>query len=317
MIRLARLSIAHPVRALAVWGAVAIALALIGIGVSDRLSPSVVVVPGTASAHAQHLADAKFGASVLVPSCSRARRARSIARVRSLVRRLRAERDIRVLSAWDGGSTGKELRPKPGAAMIVAAVARTEKDMVKGRQAEVEGIVDRAVAAPVRAHVTGQPAIDVAHEGRGARRHPPGRAPVAPQFSSASCSWFCAPRSRLSCSRRSAQRPRSPSFGAMALLGQRHRRRPDCRGARVDDRARARRRISAPRLRRCAISRRGVADADATAVDTTGRAVLIGGTALTASLALAPLIAPTEILTSLGIGVAALLDAQLSARPSS
>ena len=298
MIRLARLSIAHPVRALAVWGAVAIALAVIGIGVSDRLSPSVVVVPGTSSAHAQHLADAKFGASVLVPVLLEGPKSALDHQGPIVVRRLRAERDIRVLSAWDGGSTGKELRPKPGAAMIVAAVARTEKHMVKGRQAEVEGIVDRAVAAPVHAHVTGQAAIDVALKDaaldatRRAELLPAAilfgvlllvlRAPVAAVVLAA----FGAVTSLA-------------SFGAMALLG---------RVIAVDPTAVALASMTGLALGvgyGLLVYRRSLEEewrAD-TAVATTGRAVLIGGTALTASLALAPLIAPTEILTSLGIGV--------------
>ena len=44
------------------------------------------------------------------------------------------------------------------------------------------------------------------------------------------------------------------------------------------------------------------AHAAVTAVDTTGRAVLVGGTALIVALLLAPMIADTEILTSIGIG---------------
>ena len=52
------------------------------------------------------------------------------------------------------------------------------------------------------------------------------------------------------------------------------------------------------------------AHAAVTAVETTGRAVLIGGTALVVALLLARLIADTQILTSLGIG--ALLCSALS-----
>ena len=67
MIALARLSLRRPVAALLAWCALAGALGLVGFGISDRLSPSILVVPGTESARAQHLADATFGPSQLTP----------------------------------------------------------------------------------------------------------------------------------------------------------------------------------------------------------------------------------------------------------
>ena len=52
MLHLASLSIRHPRAALAVWGAVAVVLVLVGLGVSRSLSPSIAVVPGSeASRH--------------------------------------------------------------------------------------------------------------------------------------------------------------------------------------------------------------------------------------------------------------------------
>ena len=61
MIRLAQLSIRRPKLALAVWGTFAAILVAIGLGVSDRLSPTMTFVPGTESTHAQELAEAEFG----------------------------------------------------------------------------------------------------------------------------------------------------------------------------------------------------------------------------------------------------------------
>ncbi len=67
MIRLARFSTRRPFASLAIWLAVAAALAAIGLGVSSSLSPTIVVVPGSETARAEHLAESNFGPSVLVP----------------------------------------------------------------------------------------------------------------------------------------------------------------------------------------------------------------------------------------------------------
>ncbi len=67
MIRLARLSIRRPRAALTFWAIFAVVLSLIGLGVSDSLSPSISVVPGSESSRAQTLAKSEFGPSVLVP----------------------------------------------------------------------------------------------------------------------------------------------------------------------------------------------------------------------------------------------------------
>ena len=67
MIRLARFSTRRPFVSFALWLAVAAALAAIGLGVSSSLSPTIVVVPGSETARAEHLAESNFGPSVLVP----------------------------------------------------------------------------------------------------------------------------------------------------------------------------------------------------------------------------------------------------------
>ena len=67
MIRLARLSIRRPRAALTFWAIFAVVLSLIGLGVSDSLSPSISVVPGSESSRAQTLSESEFGPSVLVP----------------------------------------------------------------------------------------------------------------------------------------------------------------------------------------------------------------------------------------------------------
>lgn len=53
MIRLARASVARPKLALTLSAVIALALSLIGLGVSSSLSPSITVVPGSLQDHAR------------------------------------------------------------------------------------------------------------------------------------------------------------------------------------------------------------------------------------------------------------------------
>jgi uncharacterized membrane protein YdfJ with MMPL/SSD domain len=66
----------------------------------------------------------------------------------------------RVLSAWDAGTASTGLRPKPTAAMIVVSVDRSERNVVRYDEPQIESLVARQISGPVKAYVTGQPAID-------------------------------------------------------------------------------------------------------------------------------------------------------------
>jgi RND superfamily putative drug exporter len=160
MISLARLSIRRPTAALAAWVIVGVALSLIGLGVSKTLSPSVTVVPGTESSRAQRLANANFGPTQLVPILLEGPQAQLDSQGPPLVRALSQRPRTRVLSAWDAGTASAGLRPKPTAAMIVVSVDRTEQHAVKYDQPQIESLVAHKITAPVRPFITGQPSID-------------------------------------------------------------------------------------------------------------------------------------------------------------
>src|SRR5689334_7503410 len=131
MLRLAQLSIRRPVAALMAWALVAGALALVGLGVSHSLSPSVTVVAGSESSRAQQLARDEFGPSVLVPILIEGPKNQLDRQGPRLVAALGARGDTRVMSAWSTGETGASLRSTGNAALIVAPVARTERAMVQ------------------------------------------------------------------------------------------------------------------------------------------------------------------------------------------
>ena len=160
MVSLARFSIRRPRLALAVWLVVGIALALIGLGVSRSMSPSVTVVPGTQSSRAQQLANAQFGPTQLVPILLEGPKAQLNRQGPALVRALDERSHTRVLSAWDGGDATAELRKSATAAMLVVSVDRSEANAVKYDEPQIESLVSRMIKAPVKGYVTGQPSID-------------------------------------------------------------------------------------------------------------------------------------------------------------
>jgi X-X-X-Leu-X-X-Gly heptad repeat protein len=164
MLRLARISIKQPKLALGAWSVVAVVLVLIGLGVSHSLSPSVTVVPGTESSRAQQLADAQFGPSQLVPILLQGPEAQLDKQGPALVRALTKRSDTRVMSAWDGGAVAAELRKSATAAMIVLSVARSESYADAHSEPQIEATVSKYISSPVKAYVTGEPSIDRAEK---------------------------------------------------------------------------------------------------------------------------------------------------------
>ena len=242
MIRLAKLSIRFPVHAVIVWAFFAVVLSAVGLGVSHSLSPSMTVVPGASrrapSARARPVRPVRARTDPLGGPGSPARPPGP-----QLVAALAARPDTRVMSAWSDGETGGALRPSPDAAMIVPSVAKTESRWSRR--------CSRRSSAPSRARTrSGQGAhhrpgdARPSAQGRGDLYHQRAeliavgilfvllliglRTPVA-----ASCSPAFGAVTTLT------------GFGAMALLGQGDRDRPARRRARLDHRARARRRLLA------------------------------------------------------------------------
>ena len=302
MLRLARFSTRRPFVSLAVWLAVAAALAAIGLGVSSSLSPTIVVVPGSETARAEHLAESNFGPSVLVPVLLEGPKAELDEQGPALVKALAARRDTRVLSAWDVGEAGESLRPDATHAMLVASVARTEEAMVGGVQQEIDRIVGAKISAPVTPYVTGTPTIDLASKDQALDTARRAELLALPILFLVLLVVLRAPVAALVLTAFGGITTLM-SFGAMALLG---------KAIEVDATA-----VTLASMAGLALgvsyallvyrrwrSERTAGDvlAATRAVETSGRAVLIGGTALVVALALAPLLGPDTILISLGIG---------------
>ncbi len=309
MLSLAQFSIRRPKVALAVWLVVALVLSVIGFGVDRALSPSITVVPGTQSSRAQQLANAQFGPTQLVPILLEGPKSQLDKQGPKLVVALTKRAHTRALSAWDAGSASATLRPKPTAAMIVVSVDRPERDVVKYDEPQIESLVSRQVSGPVKAYITGQPSIDRALKDASVSNLRRAellavailfvllliglRAPVAAVLVTA-----VGAISVLA------------GFGEVALLG---------RVLKLDPVGVALGTMTGLALatafallildrfhreeRPEDLSPREEAAAAMRDIQTTGRAVLIGGTALVLALAIAAIIGPSQLMISLGTGM--------------
>lgn len=314
MISLAKFSIRRPRLALVGWLVAAGVLIAVGFGVANTMSPSITVISGTESGRAQQLANSRFGPSQLVPILLEGRK-RVLDRVGPrIVVALTKRPHTRVLSAWDAGAASTGLRPKPNAAMIVVSVDRTEKAVVKYDQPAIEQLVTRQIgAAPITPYITGQPSIDRALKTASIndlRQH---------ELIAAGIVFVLlliglrAPLAALLVTVK-ATASMLAAFGEVALLG--HFMKLDVIG------------VAAGSMTGLAIGvgfglmildrfhreqlRNGrtpqaSADAAALQLQTTGRAVLIGGSGLVLALALVAIVGPTALMVS--VGAAALTSA--------
>ncbi len=113
-----RRSHAGPVLGLLVVVVSCLALGLVGLAIEDRLQPTSLIVPGTSSARGQALAEEHFGPSSPFAVLLRGPAAAIERQGPPLVRTLRRDPAVTVVSPWDRGAVGY-LRPGPGKAVIL------------------------------------------------------------------------------------------------------------------------------------------------------------------------------------------------------
>jgi X-X-X-Leu-X-X-Gly heptad repeat protein len=308
MISLAKLSIKRPRTMLAVWLLVAAVLTLVGLGVSKTLSPTITVVPGTQSARAEKLAGAQFGPTQLIPVLLEGPKAQLDREGPHLVALLARRPHTRVLSAWDAGTASAGLRPKPTAAMLVVSVDRPEQAVVRYDQPQIESLVSKQITTPVRAFITGQPSIDRAEKDASLSNLRRDELIALGILLVLLVVGLRAPIAALLVTAVGATGVLA-GFGEVALLG--HIIRLDPVG------------VAAGTMTGLALAvgfallildrfhreevRRDAPDGDSAAaavreLQTTGRAVLVAGTALIVALAVVALIGPTQLMVSVGTG---------------
>ena len=308
MITLAKFSIRKPKTALLAWLVLAGALTAIGLGVSSTLSPSVSVVQGTQASRAQELGKAQFGPTQLVPILLEGPKQALNSQGPALVRALARRPHTRVLSAWDAGVAGASLR-RPGADMIVVSVERSEKDAVRYDQPQIEKLVASRITMPVRSYITGQPSIDRAEKNASLANLKRNEAIAIGILFVLLLIGLRAPLAALLVTAVGGVSMLS-GFGMVALTGH---------VLSVDPVAVAAGTMTGLALavgfsllildrfhreeRWPGMHPRDPAEAAVLELESTGRAVLVAGTALIVALALVALIGPRELMVSVGTGV--------------
>jgi RND superfamily putative drug exporter len=148
----------RPWRTLAALAVPVAVLAVLGMGLDGRLSPSSLNIPGTEASRANAMLEAHFGPSAPFPILLQGPPAALDRQGPRLVRALRAEPGVTTLSPWDRGDVAR-LRPSPRRALIVADFHAGIDTAVKHAVPELERLLEEKVRLPVRATQTGYATI--------------------------------------------------------------------------------------------------------------------------------------------------------------
>ncbi len=140
--------------ALIAWGVVIAVLAFLGAGITDRLAPMSLEVPGTPSSRAEAMLRAKFGNTIPIAILLKGSPAEVDRQGRRLVSKLRGVPQVQVLSPWDAANTVRSLRPEPGAAFVLVNYIRPESGAV-AVVPSTEAILARTIRPPVHSYLTG------------------------------------------------------------------------------------------------------------------------------------------------------------------
>jgi RND superfamily putative drug exporter len=148
----------RPWRTLAALAVPIAVLAVLGMGLDGRLSPSSLSIPGTEASRANAMLEAHFGPSAPFPILLQGPPAALDRQGPRLVRALRAEPGVTTLSPWDRGDVAR-LRPSPRRALIVADFHVGVETAVKHTVPELNRLLEETVRPPVRATQTGYATI--------------------------------------------------------------------------------------------------------------------------------------------------------------
>ncbi|HEU4707529.1 MAG TPA: MMPL family transporter [Solirubrobacterales bacterium] len=133
-------------------------LALLGLGLDGRLSPSSLNIPGTEASRGNALLEAHFGPTAPFPILLQGPPGALDRQGPRLVRALRAESGVTTLSPWDRGDVSR-LRPSPRSALVIADFHTGIDAAVKHTVPELNRLLEENVRAPVRSTQTGYATI--------------------------------------------------------------------------------------------------------------------------------------------------------------
>jgi RND superfamily putative drug exporter len=150
--------VGRPRRTLAALAVPIVMLALLGLGLDGRLSPSSLNIPGTEASRGNTLLEAHFGPSAPFPILLQGPPAALDRQGPRLVAALRAQPGVTTLSPWDRGDVGR-LRPSPRSALIVADFHTGVDTAVKHTVPQLSRLLAENTRPPVRATQTGYATI--------------------------------------------------------------------------------------------------------------------------------------------------------------
>jgi RND superfamily putative drug exporter len=134
-------------------------LALLGAGVTGRLTAMSLSVPGTPSARADAILQQRFGNSIPIAILLKGPPAQIDVQGPALVSAFRRVSRVQVLSPWEGQGILRTLRPQAGAALILVSYIRPESQAMSVVVPDAERVIARAVHAPVHADLSGLPVV--------------------------------------------------------------------------------------------------------------------------------------------------------------
>jgi putative drug exporter of the RND superfamily len=141
------------------WAVAIAVLTFLGAGITQRLAPMSLEVPGTPSSRAEAMLRAKFGNTIPIAILLKGSPALLDSQGRRLVSELRGIRQVQVLSPFDASTsmssaTASSLRPEPGAAFVLVNYIRPPSGAM-AVVPETEAILARTVHPPVHSYLTG------------------------------------------------------------------------------------------------------------------------------------------------------------------
>jgi len=149
----------HPRVVLAAFIIVAGILAILGLGVQERLSPTSLEISGTPSAEGNEILRDHFGETALFGILLQGPKDEIDRQGPALIRALREENPaVTTLSPWDRGSV-QRLRAGPREALILADFHTDIATAVNHSVEELDEILEREVQPPLRATQTGSPTL--------------------------------------------------------------------------------------------------------------------------------------------------------------
>src|SRR3954466_7526686 len=135
-----------------------VALGIAGLGVEDRLQPTSLIVPGTESARGQALAEEHFGTSSPFAVLLRGPAAAIDRQGPALVRALRRDPTVAVVSPWDRGSVGF-LRPGPRRAIVLLASPLPLDAAMRETVPDLKRTLEARIPPPVEAVQSGYASV--------------------------------------------------------------------------------------------------------------------------------------------------------------